>query len=189
MRAGRLDDPAAATKPALRSLARRWQALLAEIDELDALLTTLVTAAAPRLIALPGVGVDNAGQLLVTAGDNPQRLRRRVRPAQAAGRTPARDLPAAQRVAAEIFALGAHEFSAWNDDALISVSEITSSLLSSHLGPVVGVTPLQPQLPPAPLGGDRALAAFGVVPPTAPNVHRPALLLRVISARNRVARI
>ncbi|HEX9031266.1 MAG TPA: IS110 family transposase [Streptosporangiaceae bacterium] len=74
-RPGTLDDPAAATKTALRSLARRWQALQAEIDDLDAQLTPLVTAAAPRLIALPGIGVDTAGQLLVTAGDNPSRLR------------------------------------------------------------------------------------------------------------------
>jgi transposase len=34
-----------------------------------------VTAAAPRLIDLPGVRVDTAGQLLVTAGDNPGRVR------------------------------------------------------------------------------------------------------------------
>jgi len=74
-RPGTLNDPAAATKTALRSLARRWQALQAEIDDLDAQLTPLVTAAAPRLIALPGVGVDTAGQLLVTTGDNPGRLR------------------------------------------------------------------------------------------------------------------
>jgi hypothetical protein len=31
------------------------------------------------------------------------------------------------------FALGANEFSAWNDDAVTSVSEITSSLLSSPI--------------------------------------------------------
>jgi transposase len=74
-RSGTLDDPAAATKTALRSLARRWQALQAEIDNLDLQLTPLVTAAAPRLIALPGVGVETAGQLLVTAGDNASRLR------------------------------------------------------------------------------------------------------------------
>jgi len=74
-RPGTLDDTAAATKTALRSLARRWQALQADIDDLDAQLTPLVTAAAPRLIALTGVGVDTAGQLLVTAGDNPSRLR------------------------------------------------------------------------------------------------------------------
>jgi transposase len=32
-------------------------------------------AVAAQLVALPGVGVDTAGQLLVTAGDNPCRLR------------------------------------------------------------------------------------------------------------------
>jgi hypothetical protein len=47
----------------------------AEIDDLDMLLTPLVTAAAPGLLALPGVGVETAGQLLVTAGDNRDRLR------------------------------------------------------------------------------------------------------------------
>ena len=33
-----------------------------------------MTAAAPQLLELPGVGVEVAGQLLVTAGDNPERL-------------------------------------------------------------------------------------------------------------------
>ncbi|MEU4477991.1 IS110 family transposase [Micromonospora sp. NPDC023966] len=37
-------------------------------------MTSLFTAVAPDLVALPGVGVDTAGQL-VTAGDNPHRLR------------------------------------------------------------------------------------------------------------------
>lgn len=50
----------------MRSLARRWQALQTEIDDLDAQLTPLVTSVAPTLMALPGVGVDAAGQLLVT---------------------------------------------------------------------------------------------------------------------------
>jgi transposase len=75
LRLGLLGDPVNATKAALRSLARRWQALQAEIDDLDAQLAPLVTGAAPDLVALPGVGVDTAGQLLVTAGDNPARLR------------------------------------------------------------------------------------------------------------------
>jgi transposase len=70
LRPGLIDDPAAATK-----LACRWQALQAEIDELDTQLAPLVSAVAPELIALPGVGVETAGQLLVTAGDNPDRLR------------------------------------------------------------------------------------------------------------------
>ena len=55
-------------KTALRALARRWQALQAEIDDLDTQLAPLVTAAAPELLSLPGVGVETAGQLLVTAG-------------------------------------------------------------------------------------------------------------------------
>ncbi|GAB1645711.1 hypothetical protein [Krasilnikovia sp. MM14-A1259] len=42
----------------------------AEIDDLDVHLTALVTAA-PDLVALPGVGVGTAGQLIVTARDNP----------------------------------------------------------------------------------------------------------------------
>ena len=75
LRPGPVNNSASATKTALRSLAPRWQALQAEIDDLDAQLTLLVTAAAPQLVALPGVGVDTAGQLLVTAGDNPTRLR------------------------------------------------------------------------------------------------------------------
>ena len=72
---GALTSPTAATKTTLRTLARRWQQLQAELDQLDTHLQTLVAAAAPTLVALPGVGVDTAGQLLVTAGDNPQRLR------------------------------------------------------------------------------------------------------------------
>jgi transposase len=47
LRPGPLDDPAAATKLALRALARRWQVLQAEIDELDAQLAPLVSAVAP----------------------------------------------------------------------------------------------------------------------------------------------
>lgn len=68
-------DPATATVIALRALARRHQQLTVEIDQLDELIGPLVKAINPTLSALPGVGPDVAGQLLVTAGDNPQRLR------------------------------------------------------------------------------------------------------------------
>ncbi len=68
------DNPTTATLLALRVLARRHQQLSAEIAELDALLTPLVAAINPALVALHGVATDVAGQLLVTAGDNPQRL-------------------------------------------------------------------------------------------------------------------
>jgi len=73
-RRGPLVDPAAATKLALRHLARRHAALSAEIAELDRDLALVVGAVAPALLALPGVGTDVAGALLVAAGDNPERL-------------------------------------------------------------------------------------------------------------------
>ena len=71
MRPGPLTSTTAATKAALRVLARRWQQLQAALTQLDSQLQELVAAVAPALVALPGVGVDTAGQLLVTAGDNP----------------------------------------------------------------------------------------------------------------------
>ena len=88
MRPGPLTTPTAATKAALRTLARRWQQLQAELDRLDNQLQVLVSAAAPTLVALPGVGVDTAGQLLVTAGDNSQRLRSEAAFAHLCGAAP-----------------------------------------------------------------------------------------------------
>ena len=60
---------------ALKSLARRVQALTAEHDALTAALDTAVTEHNPGLRAAYGVGPDTAAQLLVTAGGNPERLR------------------------------------------------------------------------------------------------------------------
>ena len=88
MRPGPLTSPTAATKTTLRIIARRWQQLQAELDQLDCQLQALVAAAAPSLLALPGVGVDTAGQLLVTAGDNPQRLRSEAAFAHLCGAAP-----------------------------------------------------------------------------------------------------
>ena len=68
-------DPATAAQLALRALARRHQRLTAEITELDELIQPLIAATNPALLELNGVGPDVAGQLLVTAGDNPGRLR------------------------------------------------------------------------------------------------------------------
>ena len=68
-------SPLEATKLALRELARRHQHLAGEIDRMEAELSRLVGQVAPELLALKGVGIDVAGQLLVTAGDNPDRLR------------------------------------------------------------------------------------------------------------------
>ena len=74
-RPGDLTDPIQATKAALRSIARRHQHLGGEIAQLDTQLEPLVRQAAPpSLLARSGVGIDVAGQILVTAGDNPDRL-------------------------------------------------------------------------------------------------------------------
>jgi transposase len=66
--------PEAATKLALRTVARRSQALDVEIALLDKHLMHLVEETAPALLAIKGVGTDTAGALLVAAGDNPNRL-------------------------------------------------------------------------------------------------------------------
>jgi transposase len=64
-----------ATKTALRTLGRRVLALEDETAELDVLIAELVTETAPALLSLFGVGPHTAALLLVTAGDNPDRLR------------------------------------------------------------------------------------------------------------------
>ena len=70
-----LRDVPSATKFALRSVARRYEALSAEIADLEAHLDRLVAQVAPELVSLSGIGTDNAATLLTVAGDNPQRLR------------------------------------------------------------------------------------------------------------------
>jgi transposase len=72
------DDPRdlpTATKFALRSVARRYEALSGEIAELDAQLDRLVGQVAPELLSLAGIGTENAATLLIVAGDNPKRLK------------------------------------------------------------------------------------------------------------------
>lgn len=69
-----LSDPATAARFNLHCLARRHQMLTAEIRELTAALQELTIQAAPGLLARPGLGPDTTAQLLITAGDNPDRL-------------------------------------------------------------------------------------------------------------------
>jgi transposase len=68
-------DPAVAAKLAIRSVARRYRTLTAELADLERDIATLARTAAPTLLALPGVGPETATALLVAAGDNPDRLR------------------------------------------------------------------------------------------------------------------
>jgi transposase len=64
-----------ATRIALRELGRRATFLDGQLGRLDELIAPLVTARAPGLLALYGVGPDSAAMLLVAAGDHPERLR------------------------------------------------------------------------------------------------------------------
>ncbi len=74
LRPDAVDRPTGAAKFALRSLARRIAILDDEIAELDTQLRPLVATAAPRTTALLGISTGHAGQLLVTAGENIDRL-------------------------------------------------------------------------------------------------------------------
>jgi transposase len=76
-RTGDLASPTQAAKLALRILGQRHRNLSDEIVTIDQQLDTLVKIAAPpEMLAMMGVGTQIAAQLLITAGDNPDRLDR-----------------------------------------------------------------------------------------------------------------
>jgi len=87
-RPGPVSDPGEATRKTLRCLARRHQALTAEIDELDEAIGQLCALASPALLAARGVGPEVASALLVAAGDNPGRLRTEASFAALCGTSP-----------------------------------------------------------------------------------------------------
>jgi transposase len=75
MRPGAPVDPLSASRRALRTLARRALSLEAEIADATAAMDRLTAERAPALRGVFGVGPDVAAALLVTVGDNPDRLR------------------------------------------------------------------------------------------------------------------
>ncbi len=62
------------TNLVIRNLARRIKSLDTEMRTIDRTLRSLIEETAPALLEMYGVGVDTAASLLVTAGDNPDRL-------------------------------------------------------------------------------------------------------------------
>jgi transposase len=72
---GPLDDPGEGTKLALRTLARRYLTLSAEIRAVAAELDDLTGRANPDLRSVKGIGSDVASILLVAVGDNAERLK------------------------------------------------------------------------------------------------------------------
>ena len=68
------DAVAQATHLTLRMLAERVEQLTGQIDELNQRLTRLVEHHAPQLLVPVGIGPDSAVTLLITLGDNAERL-------------------------------------------------------------------------------------------------------------------
>ena len=88
------DTPASATARALRRLARRHRILTDEITDIDTELRALTARAAPTMLATKGYGVITTATLLVTAGDNPGRIRTEASFAALCGAAP---IPAGPR--------------------------------------------------------------------------------------------
>jgi len=71
----RYRDVESAYRISLKSLARRYLELHDEIADLDAMIGSIVDELAPNLVSRNSIGHAGAAQLLLTAGDNPERLR------------------------------------------------------------------------------------------------------------------
>jgi transposase len=71
---GHLADPEYVCLLTMKSLALRCQSLATEIATADTALQEILNAYAPLLCDLPGVGTEVASQMLVTVGDNPERV-------------------------------------------------------------------------------------------------------------------
>ncbi len=83
-----LETPEDANRHALRSIAKRWIALNDEIKDLEAQIEQLVLHRAPHLLDEFGIGVDTAAEILIVAGDNPERIRSEAAFAKLAGISP-----------------------------------------------------------------------------------------------------
>ncbi|AWW35405.1 IS110 family transposase [Streptomyces cadmiisoli] len=81
-------DPTSATRIAIKSLARRYLELNDEVADLDSMIEPLVHELAPTLLERTGFGIENTAQLLVTCGDNPERVTDEARFAKLCGVAP-----------------------------------------------------------------------------------------------------
>ncbi len=75
LRPGPITTLTASAKHTLRAVARRWQLLNEEITTHEKVLSELTAEAAPDLAAAFAVGPDTAAEMLIVAGDNPERVR------------------------------------------------------------------------------------------------------------------
>jgi transposase len=86
--ASSLADPDLAMRHVLASLARRWLDLHEEIKIHSRHLKAQTKALAPRLVEAVGIGLDIAAEMLVTAGDNSDRVRSEAAFAKLCGTNP-----------------------------------------------------------------------------------------------------
>jgi len=71
---GRIHEPVHAARHALRAIARRIRSLDSEIAEADKLLTNLTKKTCPSLLAMHQVGTQTAARMVITAGENIDRM-------------------------------------------------------------------------------------------------------------------
>jgi transposase len=83
-----LETPDDSIRHTLRSIAKRWLALDEEIKELVAMIEQLVVKRGPHLLDEFGIGVDTAAEILIVAGDNPERIHSEAAFAKLAGISP-----------------------------------------------------------------------------------------------------
>lgn len=83
-----MTDPATAAKHTLKLLARDYQRLHTEADGLEDQMRQLVTTINPALLEVFGSGPITSAQLLVTAGDNPERIATEAQFAHLCGAAP-----------------------------------------------------------------------------------------------------
>ncbi len=81
-------DIEAAYRICLKSLARRYLEVHDETAYLDVIIIAIVNDLAPELIAQNSIGHNSAAQLLLTAGDNPERLKSEASVAALCGVSP-----------------------------------------------------------------------------------------------------
>ena len=74
LRPGPLTSTLASAKASLRAIARRWLVLDAEIKQHDAQLDVLTADRAPELLEAHGMATGTAAEMLLLAGDNPERI-------------------------------------------------------------------------------------------------------------------
>lgn len=83
-----LINTTASVMHALRAIARRWLSLSDEITLHDDALDTITMLAAPTLREAFGIGPDSAAEMMIVAGDNPERIRSEAAFAKLCGACP-----------------------------------------------------------------------------------------------------